>query len=164
MENVTWIDPNTQIGFSTLEILDKITTAHKDYANKYKIIVGTDSNATGKYKRYVFATVICIQKLGKGADYFYYRSYEPLSSFKGNHKMRLFQEVSKSIEVADFIKETIKVTVDEIHIDASEKGIGEFSSDFSDQLIGYAISSGYATAIKPFSFVATSASDKHTKR
>lgn len=155
-----WVDCNGN-RYDNQFIFDKLKSVYTDGENIYDIIVGTDSNANGR--QYKFVTVLCLWKIGHGADYYYIPSYEPRSSFRGNNqKLRLFQEVAKSIEMADLIKEATGIEPT-IHIDASPKDLREFSSEFSDQLKGYAISSGYRCEIKPNSWVASCAADKHSK-
>jgi predicted RNase H-related nuclease YkuK (DUF458 family) len=156
-----WLD-NTGKRFTNEEVLKKIVTALNDGQNEHQIIVGTDSNANGR--QYKFVTVLAIYKVGKGGDYYYLASHEPRATFRGgNHKMRLFQEVAKSIEVADMIRDVSGITVTEIHVDASPSDLNDFSSEFSDQLKGYVIASGYNVKIKPMSWVANCVADKHSK-
>jgi predicted RNase H-related nuclease YkuK (DUF458 family) len=156
-----WLD-NTGKKFTNEEIMQKVVSASTDGENEYQIIIGTDSNANGR--QYKFVTVLALYNVGKGADYYYLASYEPRATFRGNnHKMRLFQEVAKSIEAADLIRDTTGITVTEVHVDASPKELNEFSSEFSDQLKGYVIASGYTVKIKPDSWCANCVADKHSK-
>lgn len=67
-----------------------------------------------------------------------------------------------SIEVADFIVDKTGL-IPEIHIDASPKGAGEFTSAFSDSLKGYAVSAGYECRLKPDSPIANAVADRHSK-
>ena len=123
------------------------------------LIVGTDSHIKGQIFR--FPTVVCLHSHRMGGLYYYTVTNEPRSLFKGNQQFRMFTEVEKSIEIGNLIEEkTGRKPI--IHIDASKKGTGHFTSAFSDGLKGYAIGSGFEACLKPESFVANAISDRHS--
>ncbi len=125
------------------------------------IMVGTDSHAYGQF--YHFVTVICAWDEGKGGSYYLKSNLEPRKSFQGSQKLRLQDEVTKSLTVAFVIEENLKIKP-EVHIDASPSSKKEFSSAFSDFLKGYVLSSGYEAILKPDSFVSNCIADKHTRK
>lgn len=148
--------------FTDKDIFEKVLAAEKDREFKYQIIIGTDSNANGR--QYKFVSVLCLYKIGHGADYYYQASYEPRSTYRGNnHKMRLFQEAVKSVEMADFLRDEIGVIPCEVHADVSDENTQEFSSDIAKQIKGYITGCGYNAVIKPGSWAANCVADKHSK-
>jgi len=142
------------------EMLGWVKGEHADVLGGSKLYVGTDSHLHGREFRFI--TVVCIYNKGRGGNYLYTTSYEKRDAYKGNQKKRMFREVELSIAMADFLLESLDL-VSEIHIDASPKEAKEFTSSFSDQLVGYAVGSGYHAEIKPKSFAATDVADRHTK-
>ena len=112
-----------------------------------------------------FITVICLYKKGRGG-YYYKTSLKEKKDFKGNYpskvRAKMFHEASLSIEEAQRILDVTGLTPI-IHIDASPPENGELTSMFSDQLKGYVVASGFECFLKPWSFVASSISNKHSK-
>jgi hypothetical protein len=140
-----------------------------DRENEYQVIVGTDSHMAGRQFRFI--TVICVYRVGKGGNYYYTEEYEPRERYvgvargkkvKGNQKMRMFNEVERSVEMANRLFDTTGV-LPIVHIDASPSHRHEFTSEFSEQLKGYVVASGYECVLKPDSFVANAVADKHSK-
>ena len=81
-----------------------------------------------------------------------------------NQKMRMFEEVTKSIQLAVKMQE-LKGITPQVHIDASpETNTKSFTSKFSEQLRGYVVSSGFECMLKPDSYAANTIADKHTKK
>lgn len=155
------------------DVLDFVKRTLVDKFNEYQVIVGTDSHAEGKNFRFV--TIVCVYNVGHGGDFYRLMGYEPRANFlasqgtevgnkrrKHNHKLRMFNEVAKSIEIADWIKEQTGITPI-MHIDASKPGSKHFTSAFSSELVGYANASGYEACLKPEAFVANAVADKFTK-
>ena len=78
--------------------------------------------------------------------------------------MRMFEEVTKSLEIAMMMRD-LKGIEAQIHIDASpETNTKSFTSKFSEQLKGYVVSSGFECLLKPDSYAANAIADKHTKK
>jgi uncharacterized protein len=158
------------------KVLDFVKRTFLDRSNDYQVIVGTDSHTEGRMFRFV--TIVCVYTVGKGGDFCRLMSYQPKTTFaatgdskgtevgnkrrKQNHKLRMFNEVAKSIEIADWIKEQTGVTAT-LHIDASPPGARHFTSAFSTELAGYASASGYEAVLKPYSFAANSVADRYSK-
>lgn len=128
---------------------------------KTHVMVGTDSHGAGP--NYHFITVVCAWDEGKGGTYFYKSAFETRKTYNGSQKLRLQDEVTKSLEVAFKIEETLGLKP-EVHIDASPPDSNEFSGAFSENLRGYVLSSGYDAILKPESFVSNCIADKHTRR
>lgn len=155
--------------FTEEEVFNWVSASINNPEYECQVIVGTDSHMAGRSFRFI--TVVCVYKVGKGGNYYYYEDYEPRENYlqgqkgrkvKGNQKLRMFNEVERSIAIADRLLEICEV-VPVIHIDASPAGRHEFTSEFSDQLQGYANSCGYECVLKPDSFVANTVADKHSK-
>lgn len=141
-------------------ILAWIAKANADKDNEYELIVGTDSHLHGREFRFV--TVVCLYKKGKGGYYHYTTSYQPRQNYKGNQQARMFQEVSLSVDLANWLLDTTGM-IPAVHIDASPKGSGHFTAAFSEQLRGVVLSHGFDCELKPESWVANAVADKHTK-
>lgn len=123
--------------------------------------IGTDSQMIGRNFRFV--SVICVYRKGKGGFYFYRPESIPRANYKDKPaKMRMFDEVGKSIELSLALQEATGV-VPAIHIDASPHSKGEFTSAFSEQLKGYVTSCGFNCLLKPESYVSSGLADQHSK-
>lgn len=156
--------------FSEAHVLEWVANTKNDFENEYQVIVGTDSHMAGRSFRFI--TVVCVYRVGKGGNYYYHESYEPRENYiqgnargkkvKGNSKMRMFNEVERSVAMAEKILDVCGV-IPVVHIDASPSHRHEFTSEFSEQLKGYVTASGYECVLKPDSFVANAVADKHTK-
>lgn len=167
-EKAIWKNADGKLATET-EVFDWISRSRMDFENEYQIIVGTDSHMTGRHFRFI--TVVCLYRVGKGGNYFYLESYEPRDNYlhgqrgkkaKGNQKLRMFNEVERSVTLAEKLLETCGV-IPVIHIDASPSNKKEFTSEFSEQLKGYVTASGYECMLKPSSWVANAVADKHSK-
>lgn len=129
-----------------------------------ELIVGVDSHLHGV--SYRFITVVCLYRKGRGGFYYYHNSEQHRKEFKGTYpvrvKARMFHETSLAIELATEIQEKTGLSP-VIHLDASPPNAGELTSMFSDHLKGYVSASGFESALKPWSFVASGIANKHTK-
>jgi len=157
-----WYEANDYKNVMTLEeVLSKVSIHLRNPDTISRVMVGTDSHASST--NYHFVTVICVLNVGKGGTYYLKSCLEPRKSFNGSQKMRLQEEVTKSLTVA-FEVERILLIKPEVHIDASPPYKKEFSSSFSDLLKGYVLSSGFDAILKPDSFVSNCVADKHTRQ
>jgi predicted RNase H-related nuclease YkuK (DUF458 family) len=130
--------------------------------NGFEVGVGTDSQLIKNV--FQFVTVVSIWNRGKGGFYFYKMEYHPRSNFPPkSQKLRMFEEVSKSIATAVLVEENLQLKPT-VHIDASAANKAAFTSAFSEQLTGYAVSSGFEALSKPYSWIASAIGDRHTKR
>ena len=155
--------------FTEKFVFDWVRETTLDIENEYQVVVGTDSHMHGI--QFKFISVVCVYRVGKGGNYYYLESFEPRERYvqgprgkkvKGNQKMRMFNEVEKSISLADSLFEETGV-LPMVHIDASPSDRQEFTSAFSDQLQGYVIAAGYECRIKPKSWAANCIADRHSK-
>lgn len=155
-----WKCPGAKNRFETSQVLEHI--ARLRFNPECEIAVGTDSQHRGKYLFYI--TVIALWERGKGGTYYYKSEYVRRHSYgDSNQKMRMFEEVSRTLEVANLITE--KTGIKPVcHVDASLPIKKEFTSSFSEQLKGYVVSSGYDCVLKPESYAANCIADRHTKR
>ena len=166
---MTWKNSEGQ-RFTEAHVFDWVSNIKNDPGTEYQVIVGTDSHMAGRSFRFI--TVICVYRVGKGGNYYYLESYEPRENYlgngprgkkvKGNQKMRMFNEVERSVTMAEKLLELCSV-IPIVHIDASPSDRKEFTSEFSEQLKGYVTACGYECVLKPDSFVANAVADKHTK-
>lgn len=155
--------------FDQDHVFDWVSTTKLDRESEYQVIVGTDSHMHGRQFRFI--SVICVYRVGKGGNYYYLESYEPRERYvqpghgkrvKGNQKMRMFNEVERSIDLATSLFDATGV-LPVVHVDASPSTMKEFTSEFSDQLSGYVVANGFTCVLKPTSFVANCIADRHTK-
>lgn len=159
-----WHLPGSSVKFTQDEVFaeSKKQIINPDY--EWEIAIGTDSQIRGRYFRFI--SVICLYRKGKGGVYYYKTTSVPRRFFPvNNQKMRMFDEVGKSINLAleleSFLNGLAKPI---IHIDASIPKNGAFTSSFSEQLKGYVLASGYSCMLKPESYVANCIADRHSKK
>lgn len=155
-----WIEGNNPKKHSIEEVFVRVMTKVNNPNTNTHIMVGTDSHSYGT--SYHFVTVICVWDEGKGGTYYYKSALEPRKTFQGSQKMRLQDEVTKSLTIAFEIEAKLGIKP-EVHIDASPSSKKEFSSSFSDYLKGYVLSSGFEAILKPDSFCANAVADRHTR-
>lgn len=164
-----WTTPDGE-KCSQSHVFDWVSKTKLDLENEHQVIVGTDSHMHGQHFRFI--SVVCVYKVGKGGYYYYLESYEPRDNYvqkglrgkkvKGNQKLRMFNEVARSCDVATSLWEETGV-LPIVHIDASPSHKKEFTSEFSDQLKGYVDAHGFQCALKPVSWAASVVADRYTK-
>lgn len=124
----------------------------------YSLIVGTDSQRHGDH--YVFVTSIIIHRIGKGARYWSHRT----AVFKKTSlQERIYSEVAQSLDLAQKLNETDlvkKVDNFQVHIDVGKNGR---TSELIKGVTGMVIGSGFEAYIKPYSYGASSVSDRLSK-
>ena len=127
--------------------------------NNSDIYIGCDSQETNN--RITYVTTICLYEKGRGAHVIYRKEYEQKATRgKTNMHTRLWNEVTKSIEVADMLKDLEKrITV---HVDYNSKQ-NEKSNQLYEAGIGYAKSMGYDAVGKPDAWAASSAADNYCR-
>ncbi len=142
------------------EMTNRIQAFLKEKPNaKYKIVIGTDSHTTKKNT--VFVTALIIQRIGKGAQ-FYYRKIDskPIKQLQN----RIYQETQISLENIEELRKSgiITLLADwplEIHIDIGQQGE---TRKLIQEVVGWVTSVGFVVKIKPNSFGASSVADKYT--
>lgn len=117
-----------------------------------EIYIGCDSKVRGKRVKY--STVVCLWDVGRGVQEVYKNEIErtPPSAYT-----RLWNEVTKSVELADELKDLGNITV---HVDINSNP--KFRShQLYDASIGLITSMGFKGAGKPFSWAASCGAHRH---
>lgn len=158
LENALFNSP-TYGSLSFEEVFDKIINFVKEEPDrKYSLIVGSDSFPGDQT---VFVTAVIIHRKGSGGRYFYRKiRYEKIE----NLKLRIFTEVSLSLEIAEALKKRLsengfsRLPV-EIHLDIGRNGATRV---LVKEVIKMIVGSGYIAVTKPDSFGASKVADRHT--
>lgn len=127
----------------------------------YKIIVGTDSEASSPVS---LVTAVTVWKVGNGAIHFWTRSKE-----RAFHSLRdrLTQEAINSITLAQELRSRLQELLgdeffwdgNEIHVDIGEQGP---SRELIDIIRGMIRGYNFEPVIKPYAFGASVVADRHT--
>lgn len=117
-----------------------------------EIFVGCDSKVRGSRVKY--STVICLWNVGRGVNEIYKNEVEqrPKDAYT-----RLWNEVTRAVDVADSLKDTGKITV---HVDINSNPKYR-SHQLYDASIGLITSMGFNGAGKPFSWAASCGAHRH---
>ena len=127
---------------------------------KYKLIIGTDSQLHSP--TVCFVTALIIHRVGKGARYFFRRHTQ---RYTDNLRQRIYYETYLSLEVATLIaaklaeNDNLDLNV-EIHLDVGKQGE---TKDLIREVVGMVSGIGFAACIKPDSYGASKVADKYTK-
>lgn len=121
------------------------------------IHVGSDSHYIGG--EWIFATVVCAYKEGRGGNFFYRRRRMPKGFFKSLYD-RMLQEVSLSLEAAEELRTSIERDP-KIHLDINTSKTA--SSKFYGRLMNYVQSMGYEAKVKPDAWASSSIADKKAR-
>lgn len=118
-----------------------------------KIYIGTDSQTSGAHTNY--ATVIVLHWGNRGANVFYLKEHLPriTDMFK-----RLWDEVERSIQVAEFLFENGLPRATSIDLDYNPDPKYN-SNTVLRSAVGYVESMGYEARVKPESIIASSCAD-----
>lgn len=142
-------------------VCDILEYVRYDMTRSYKLIVGTDSHP--HVSNTCFVSAIIIHRQGKGARYYYRKSYE---SRMKSLRQRIFYEAALSIALADELESILiqygfdKMKV-EIHMDI---GIHGETKELIREVTGMIIGCGFHPCIKPDACAASKVADKYTKR
>lgn len=145
----------------TLDALvsDIVNYVRTDQSAEYRLLIGTDSHTKqGTH----MVTAIIIQRVGKGARYFYRHS---------NHlsmrslRQKLFYETSLSLDVVFALRDKLAKNFlvglkMEIHVDAGYVGP---TRDLIREVVGMVVANGLVAKVKPNSFAASAVADRFTK-
>jgi len=152
----------THGGMSLEEVAADIERYRREApADRYRLIVGSDSQPQSARYATLFVTAVVVHRVGKGARfYFMKRPYKkPLVL-----RQRIFMEASYALEVVQALEEALRAAGDslpiEVHLDIGENG--ETKALIKD-IVGWVTSSGYEAKIKPDSFGASKVADRFTK-
>lgn len=152
----------TKGSMSLMEVAADIQTFRESApADRYRVIVGSDSQPQTARHATLFVTAIVIHRVGKGARfYFLKRPYKKPMVFR----QRIFTEAAMALEVVQALEEELgKVGCNlpiEIHLDIGEEGA---TKALIKEIVGWVTQSGYETKIKPDSFGASKVADRFTK-
>lgn len=149
-------------GTMTLEevVADILAYADEDRSRTYKLLVGTDSQPFPKGT--CFVSAIIIHRSGKGARYYYCKSFE---SKLYSMRQRIFYEASLSLTLSDQLYARVReqgrseLTV-EIHLDVGTYGD---TKELVKEITGMIVGSGFHARIKPDACAASKVADKYTK-
>lgn len=127
----------------------------------YKIIVGTDSEASSPTE---LVTAITVWRVGNGAIHFWTRA---ASRNFYSLRDRLTQEALNSIMLAQEVRSRLLMLLgdqffwdgNEIHVDIGEEGP---SRELIDTIKGMIRGYNFTPVIKPYSFGASVVADRHT--
>jgi hypothetical protein len=138
-----------------------------DYISEYlkrdgdfQLFIGTDSQRIRKRNVVLYAKVICIYNVGKGAHVIYSKTKR---SDVRDISTRLWWEIEYSMEIANYLRENSeKVLLDEkltsIHVDISPKLENKSNSIFQ-AAVGYIKGMGFICKTKPDAIAASYAAD-----
>lgn len=148
-------------GELTLDALvsDIVEYVRTDKSAEYRLLIGTDSHTKqGTH----MVTAIIIQRVGKGARYFYRHSHH-LSM--RSLRQKLFYETSLSLDVVFALRDKLAKSLlvglkMEIHVDAGYVGP---TRDLIREVVGMVVANGLVARIKPNSFAASAVADRFTK-
>lgn len=141
-------------------MIEKIASYIREDTNyKYKLIVGSDSEARGRDSDFVSAVIV--HREGKGGIFFWQKE-----NIKNTYAMidRISKETIFSIELAFKLRETFRHNglsgiEPEVHIDVGENGA---TRDMIKWVTGMVLGSGFKFKIKPESFAASKVADRYT--
>lgn len=118
-----------------------------------KIYIGTDSQNFGRDTYY--ATAVVLRYNQRGGHVLYQTEKVPRIY---NHWNRLWKECEKSVEVAQWLKESSSIGVECIELDYNTKKITE-SNKLVSATKGWVESLGYKARLKPDEMIACKAAD-----
>lgn len=146
--------------------LDKVIQEIASFVKKeptrfYKIIIGTDSDATNPV---ALVTAVTIWRVGNGAIHFWTKSEERKFA---TLRDRVFQEAINSITLAQEIRSHLQAALgdeffwdgNEIHVDVGENGP---TRELIDGVVGMIKCYNFIPVIKPDAFGASVVADRHT--
>jgi hypothetical protein len=133
----------------------------KEPGRFYKIIIGTDSNASSPV---ALVTAVTVWRVGNGAIHFWTESAP--RNF-GSMRDRIWQEAISSITLAQEVRSRMQEVLgdeffwdgNEIHVDIGENGP---TRDMIDGVVGMIKGYNFTPVIKPYSFGASVVADRHT--
>ena len=124
-----------------------------------KLFIGTDSQLSAL--SCTFATAICLYSKSKGGTYFFNKQKVKNKKYS-TLKIRMLEEVHKTIEVAFFVLEETPTAQIEIHIDIGSTPRSK-TRIYVDELKGWVTSAGFDCKIKPNAWASASIADRHSK-
>lgn len=139
------------IGTEVIDIKSYVSHWLKNHPQG-EIFVGCDSKVRGTRVKY--STVVCLWNVGRGVNEIHKNEVEkrPKDAYT-----RLWNEVTRAVEVADALKDLGRITV---HVDINSNPKYR-SHQLYDASIGLITSMGFKGAGKPFSWAASCGAHRH---
>lgn len=148
------------------------TKKHENVYDSFEIFIGTDSQRVRRGRLTLYASVICLYTVGRGAHIIYTRAKRddiaPTSrktkKEKGSDPMlyqRLWWEVEYTMQIANYLKDNGIFTecgVAQVHLDLSANEENK-SNIVYKSAIGYVESMGFHPRYKPNAIAASYAAD-----
>lgn len=148
------------------------TKRENNEGDTFEIFIGTDSQRVRRGRLTLYATVICLYTVGKGAHIIFTRTKRddigPTKKKVGNRKgedpnlfTRLWWEVDYTTQVANYLKENdvfIGHGVVQVHLDVSANPDNKSNVAYK-AAVGYVEAMGYNARVKPNSVAASYAAD-----
>jgi len=140
--------------------------------DEFEIFIGTDSQRVRRGRLVLYATVICLYTVGKGAHIIYTRTkrddigptQKKTKKLKGSDPhlyQKLWWEVDYTIQVANYLKKNdvfIGQGIAQVHLDLSTNPENKSNSVYKSA-VGYVESWGYNARCKPNAVAASYAAD-----
>lgn len=138
-----------------IEDVANYVRSHINGIDECRILVGSDSQVYRTYTTY--AVAICMYNVGNGAHIIYSREKD--EGIEKDLASRLWGEVERTINVADYLRTRVIGVEIDTHFDVNPSD--QFASNIIYKAaIGYANGAGFNFNVKPNSFAATCAADK----
>jgi predicted RNase H-related nuclease YkuK (DUF458 family) len=157
----TFISPSR--GAMTLDDIvdDCVAQVQAHPRDRFKLIIGTDSQARPATRQVVFVSAIILHRVGKGARYYIHRrQHHHIDSLR----QRMFTEASYSLQIGGMLVEKLhEKGIDwklEVHVDVGEKGA---TRQLIREIVGWIEANGYEVRTKPDSCGASKVADRYTK-
>lgn len=148
---------------SLSEVVEEIARYFEEKPKeRYKVIIGTDSDSNSAEPGFVSAVVI--QRIGRGGIYFY-RKHN--GTIVHNLREKIYFEVNDSLDLARELVTSLRARLGdlaldfgpEIHIDVGENGP---TKDVIKEVVNTVLANGFEVKCKPESFAASNVADKYT--
>jgi predicted RNase H-related nuclease YkuK (DUF458 family) len=151
-----WFSPSKNGIYSFSHIVDTINS-HSDC----EIHIGTDSHLKkGDTSKHVFATVVCIQKVGSGA--FYYYMFEDVPNNFNTLSERILEEAARSIEIVEKLRNILEDRRVTVHSDTNTNHIYP-TTKLTEIIHKWVKSMGADFLAKPDAWASTCVADMHSK-
>lgn len=160
---MSWTFQSPTLGTLTLEevaedLLKQVDSYPQD---KFRLMVGSDSQPKQGSKTVTFVTAVIIHHVGKGARYYIHReNQQHIYSLR----QRMFTEASYSLQAGGWLSDYLNSRgADwgwEVHLDIGQKGA---TKQLVREIVSWITQSGYEARIKPDSFGASKVADRYTK-
>ncbi len=158
-----WMFQSPSLGLMTLEdvVANLISSANQYPKDKFRLIVGTDSQPKPGTKAVTFVTAIILHHVGKGACYYIHREHQ---HHMYSLRQRMFTEASYSLQVGTMVTDLLDANGSrlrpELHLDIGEKGA---TKQLLREIVAWITASGYEARTKPDSFGASKVADRYTR-